>query len=576
MGALASSSSDLLYYAFGNTSPLYVFPGIPRDAKSANVLLLACGDLRSAFYSLSRDSSTRVDWKDIHFFVNDSMPSIIARNLVLIWLIRRKRVSAETLFQVWFSLRLGQTAYLALCDAVLALVGKDAEHELQLINVTFHTPTDWCKVHAVLSKWIEWQDDLSWNHVRRIREEALTTKGPMPMPLDEMATSVANIVHLKYSKIASGDMNFPTKAAAEEVKRYIVSGVVTFRETPEYTNPTLFLRPETFNLHYGSDPFSAFSKFARNYDERVPLKTMCLAEMTDWIQAVQQHSTKVTWTFSTSDCIALATDLSGPFDVVSTSNVADGVGLLPLLQSLRGITIPNGYLLTQTLRSYQYSSSIDEYLKKNLILSSEFHASVLGWRCVGHEGDLKAENGDIQFIFPNIPEIVLASSSKESRCERNLLWTPAPWTNAPLDLSADNSVRQIVGHLRSELVQLPFSSARLCRFRPSWMQAHILTLLPMFLSGVHADESIVEKKEQITELMDLVKCLRLEDASGLSLIRVRVSDDVMRASFEVSHRILGQLEFVALLCSNGETFPYWALFNEYDADSVTSSSSSFG
>ncbi len=69
------------YYAFGNTPPTYVLPGVARDA---DALLLASGDLRSALFSLKSDAAGRYP---VRFTVNDADKHVIARNVILLWLL---------------------------------------------------------------------------------------------------------------------------------------------------------------------------------------------------------------------------------------------------------------------------------------------------------------------------------------------------------------------------------------------------------------------------------------------------------------------------------------------------------
>merc|ERR1740123_1121771 len=122
------------------------------------------------------------------------------------------------------------------------------------------------------------------------------------------------------------------------------------------------------------------------------------------------------------------------FSVVSTSNVADHIGLLPLLQAVRMVTLTEGLLLTETLLHLSYSADTEDYLRANLIVPPELWPGVIGWRCIGYEGALASSSSEVQFVLPDLSSLIRkrfndkqrggGSSDGKHRGEAHFLWSP--------------------------------------------------------------------------------------------------------------------------------------------------------
>lgn len=107
-------------FCFGNIPPTYLFPGVPSDSEHVRVLQLASGDLRSSLCSLARDSPshTRPVIRRVYFFLNDTEAAVVARNVLLLLLLHKSKLSAEATFEVWFSLRVGSGTYAETIDDI--------------------------------------------------------------------------------------------------------------------------------------------------------------------------------------------------------------------------------------------------------------------------------------------------------------------------------------------------------------------------------------------------------------------------------------------------------------------------
>lgn len=545
------------FYAFGNTPPEYVFPGIAQDAATAEVLLLASGDLRSPLYSLTRDArlSARV-----RFTVNDQDVRIVARNVLLLWLAHAS--TSDVVFSVWFSIGLAATANRALHDAFGTLCGPGGGDALTSIGVQFASPHD---RDRVVQTWREWSTAaLQLSEVQTMRTRTLVkqfkvSKRKIP---DVFAGFLAGVLK------SPGGQPCPDVAHfAEEAKAYGKTGNIQPQDAPDAVmvavNPTLVTIRDRWDLHYGSFPFSAFPLCITDLSSHHPTLTdMCHSELKKWLEALERRRSDggVAWTFIIGDCVRLCATLTPRlFDVVCTSNVADHVGLLPLLQAGRMVTRPGGLMITTTLLFLTYAEDVKDYLRQNLGLDPEFWPGVLGWRCLGHEGDLAPTSSDIEVQRPDIDALqrrmMNSPDLQKHRGEARLLWAPAPLSNLPLSLNEQTD----------ELV-------RLCRLHhgrgvdgrtavpavatnDGMNRYHIHTLFPVLCSALDAVSRLAE--EDNAEICDLLAFGRGE------MQLVEVSIDVPRATFldPQPHPVLslrtrehGTLRYSALwMDSSGET-----------------------
>lgn len=280
------------------------------------------------------------------------------------------------------------------------------------------------------------------------------------------------------------------------------------------TNPTLFLSPTAYDLHYASNPFSAFPLYSPIYDPVTPLASLCVAQLGSWAAAVAGAAgDHLTWLFSVSDCVALCGTLPpASFAVVDTSNVADHVGLLPLLVATRPLLSPGGLLLTQSLRHSSYARNVDAYLQHHLVVGPPHWPSLLGWRCLGHEGDAAAPPpGPIGLALPDVAGAVAAAMMPGGispvRYELNLVWTPAPAPVPRLRLDTTPAVRELVRACAPPVVTTPLGAFLL----PSvGRRVHLLTLLPLLATGLGG--AALLSAETNWEVADVLAAL--QDAQG--------------------------------------------------------------
>jgi len=300
----------IFYYAFGNTPPAYVL--LADGAKDAfEVLLLASGDLRSALYSLERDSRRRVPVK---FTANDASAHVIARNVLLLWLAHNHE-SVEDIFAVWFSLGLSTEAKAALDAALAALTGEQADVQLEQLCIDFESTDSRKAVTEVLREWATWE--LSWSRVQELRKACMCMhlkKDSFPKVLEALEAS-SQWWLIQHNMQGNGDASnkYATStsshcvsmaAAVAEAQSYYREGVVDLSAQPaSICNVTLLASPDAYLLHYGSLPYKAFALFEASYDARKPLLTSALAQLNRWIAELRTRARDVSWTFAVGDCL---------------------------------------------------------------------------------------------------------------------------------------------------------------------------------------------------------------------------------------------------------------------------------
>lgn len=559
------------YYAFGNTPPTYVLPGVVQEA---DVLLLASGDLRSALFSLTTDATSR---HPVRFTVNDADKHVIARNVVLVWLAHH--AEPHQVFAVWFSLGLTPSTSEVLHSALATLAADEAGEQFAKVDVSFFSDADREEVLAVLRAWSTWR--LDWTTIQRQRKAKLldffsrnaekhltfeqlieSAKGSF-----QMAVHTPNMMQCK-GKNHPGHM---PETAMEEVGAYFREGVVSCLVEPtalaNLPNPTLFKSPDAYDLHYASDPFKALPTYASSYDPRRPLTTLGLSFMAAWVDELRQRKraaeTKVTWEFAIGDCMRMCAKLlPRRFSVVSTSNVADHIGLLSLLQAARMVTRPDGLLLTETLLHLSYSSDHEDYLRANLIVPSEMWPGVFGWRCIGYEGDLAPQSSEVQFVMPDFSSLLLKQMNEgtrrlthgKHRGEAHFVWTPAAESSTPLSLSSTLPLGALFDLCRLKKRDTMFGSwVAAASSNDGINRLHLCTLLPILCSSADAATYLCEED---VELLDLLAFVRGQ--KPLTIAAIELSDAALDASVEPQPHLC-----VLLTTESGSTFLYSALWLDY-------------
>ncbi|CAE8638648.1 unnamed protein product [Polarella glacialis] len=505
------------YYAVGNTPPIYLFPG-KTPGQRADILCLACGDLRSPLYSLwleFRNSLPKAS-ESVHFVLNDADPCILARNLLILDLALAGE-GPETLLAIWCSLFLESSQHEALQKAIARVLAHGHAGSLKKsLGATFQSEDDWKAIEAVLLQWQAWH--LTKARVLELREtfaQRMKKLGKMTSgSFEDFGKGHAHVAFLKHKMQSTV---FPQESAVKEVLAYFKTGALQTSGGPlDYVNHTLLRCEDAFDLHYGTNPFLAFPLFGPRSQYGAPqsasLMQCCLSQLGDWCAVLRQFKAVVSWTLAVGDCLAICAELpKQTFHVVSTSNVADHVGLLPLLLAARPVIASDGVLLTSTLLHLNYSADTSEYLTQNLMVKPELWPSWYGWRCMGYEGSLAPVSSEVQFESPDVEALVLQrlDAGSTSRSEANFAWVPTPPPSTPLALWSCKEFCKALdacqpsSHLFSSLMQ-PKAVAAGLHLR------HGLSFLPLLLRASSSDAEGDFKTRVGQEVADLMRSIRGE------------------------------------------------------------------
>ena len=195
------------------------------------------------------------------------------------------------------------------------------------------------------------------------------------------------------------------------------------------SNPTLYERADgLYSLHYSLTPYSGFiqtfqythAEVCRTFGkhnsllqllpvadchfENMPLLANSVQQFTMWLVATarmmkKSSGSKISFTFDFDDAITLCSSLlnqsetfieSGlkgtQFDVIYTSNLFDHLSPPALVLSALPLLKSDGTLFSATFRYKEVASNTSKYLEKIFGISPAFFPTLLGIRCLGHDG----------------------------------------------------------------------------------------------------------------------------------------------------------------------------------------------
>lgn len=406
--AVFDSRSDKLPSCkyFSVWPPTYLFASTWKQKKqSYSSLQLASVDLSHSLYSLYH-----LDEKDasVHFTLNASdtsildKPSVIARNLVILWLITHTQCPTFVIAEIWFSLRLSQLTYAYLLDAVFAFTCGNIHSLLSDMGVI---EIDEALLRAVLSlmdEWVQWHSKLSvWDTIMDMRDDWLSRMlnesrrhdepcvETLSQHVEELSDSLIFMYHLK------GEATLPKEQVHNEISEYLLSGCL--KQEPKYpqlyTNPTLFQHPSKYNVNVVLIPYTCAPAFYPRYDRTSPLHSLLHSSLKSWIHCLRSRSrskSRVTWSMhmmTTERTPAFCMNLTRRHDFAFVANTCEANGLLPILQSLQGIVEHSVLMCTSDIPK-GHDRSRDKYLQRHLFNTPpEMIPSLLAWRCLGCDGN---------------------------------------------------------------------------------------------------------------------------------------------------------------------------------------------
>ena len=114
------------YYAYGNTPMFDVMDDLILPERSLDILLLGASDVRNGLYTAKKHQDQINEYRPIVFHLNDVMPAIVARNVLLLEIIATINPSCKDdmdfLWSVWYNMDLSEAHYQRLVSILDHLV----------------------------------------------------------------------------------------------------------------------------------------------------------------------------------------------------------------------------------------------------------------------------------------------------------------------------------------------------------------------------------------------------------------------------------------------------------------------
>ena len=435
------------YYAFGNTPPEDFLQSVSlADCREPTILSLGCGDMRSPMFTILNNFGLEGEISDgfrgVHFVLNDRSGSVLARNILFLYLcmllpgsgVERKRWIAS-MWSIWYNHELQPQHNDMLLSALEELCRWSVswqEWSKCLLGqlVKFSSPATFAAVKKVWSKWQSFsksvkdmkleRNHFQFHHMKRhfaskTREDCLKKFVEQNKLLFD-----ANFIccHEKLTIFQKEILEFLTCGFswAETVLGVSISTSETV------VNPTLFEHVSgLYTLHYGSIPYMGYTlsflythaELSKTlgqtcsllthlpvndvYFQSKPLLANCVQQFTMWLQATANmiarpsHNSSLSFTFileySESFCFSMLRfpeNYSEPilqFDAIYTSNLLDNLSPPALVFNALPLLKPTGTLFTATFRNLSSA-----YLQHNFGFSPELFPPLLGVHCIGHDG----------------------------------------------------------------------------------------------------------------------------------------------------------------------------------------------
>ena len=438
------------YYPFGNTPAEDFLRSVSvADSREPTVLSLGCGDMRSPMFTILNNFSFEGDISDgfsgIHFVMNDSISSILARNILFLYLcmfmpdsaVERKKWIAS-IWSLWYNHELLPEHNKMLVSALQELCQWSSTwHEWSKCPlgkiVKFSSPASFA---AVKNAWKMWQAfsitisvekmQVKRNHFQQYNIQLVMSQGREEGLLMFSKQSVMLLQNSEFIQSSKFDKKF---------LEYLLKGYVWAEEVlgipigdlKTVVNPTMFACDDGFyNVHYTLNPYSGFA-FHTNTDvsryallkflavsdgsfKSKPLLANCVQQFSMWLQALASSITmnsSVSFTFVLEDAINLCyTLLHYPenypelkctdFDAIYTSNLFDHISPPALLVNAMPLLKSTGTLFTTTRsRGNRYPT------KEKFGFSAELFPALLGIHCLGQDGQYSpAANHNP--VYPNL------------------------------------------------------------------------------------------------------------------------------------------------------------------------------
>ena len=472
----------MFYYPFGNSPAEDFLQSVSlADCREPTVLSLGCGDMRSPMFTIFNnfglDGEVSGGFSGVHFVLNDRNASILARNILFLYLCMHLPESAmerkkwiASVWAIWYNHQLLPEHNKVLLSAL---------EELRKWSCTWH---EWSKCPlgkvvkfsspatfaAVKKVWLKWQsfyqiksveemeierNDFQLHHVLKTtpgvksREEGLqifAKKEAALLKSDLFLYSAENLAKFRIEYLEYLMKGFVWAEAVLDIPVDNPKTVV---------NPTMFDHSGgLYTVHYISTPYigvasgfqcnvsrslgkkSGLLKYLPVRDasfQSTPLLANCVQQFSMWFQATANMMAKcsnkalASFMFVLDDSIRLCyslfhypedyPELYICYDAIYASNLFDHVSPPALTFSALPLLKPTGTLFTTTFAP----SAMSAYLEEKFGFSPDIFPALLGVHCIGHDGQYTSDVNHSP--DPNVLPVLMHSTTY---IWRNVAFTP--------------------------------------------------------------------------------------------------------------------------------------------------------
>ena len=468
-------------YPYGNTPTRDFLEYAPSDLEEPSVLMLACGDIRSCFYTIWKNFSPDFDkcFKGAKFVLNDRSAAVLARNILFIFLCLKmpKDTASQqkwllAMWSIWFCHELLSDHDIILRNALKELLAFSIDHSHWSSSdnplkeyVTFNISTALYEIRKYWSMWYYKQIKLSVEDMRIARRKSQNKKLP------SLDFEVTRAIHETCGFLGVDICADHFDKMKQEYRDYLDSGSVFCEHIVEVSaqqtcklettvNLTLFEKEDgTYTFHYSSTPFRCFLhgyiynfekmrnlgiqtqsgiKISQRKCEKFPLLASSFQQFSMWILGTAHalhNKEKISFTFDCSDAFHFSyswdLECKHQFDLVYASNLVDSVSPPAIILAATRLLTESGIFLLTSVRYRSLGSSFTEYIEATFGIPPSLLPLICGIRCVNHEGDKYCSHISHQHV-----PVDIADMEKQIRSiyESTFIWKRVDMTPIRINL----------------------------------------------------------------------------------------------------------------------------------------------
>ena len=433
------------YYPFGNSPAEDFLQSVSMAyCREPTVLSLGCGDMRSPVFTIFNnfglDGEVSGGFSGVNFVLNDRNASILARNILFLYLCMHLPESAmerkkwiASVWAIWYNHQLLLEHNKMLLSALEELCKwsctwhKWSKCPLGKV-VKFSSPATFAAVKSVWLKWQSFSKTKSVQDMTLERQKFQSYNLKNKVVAEDRKESLTQYAEVDAWVLHSVSFLYSNEMFAKienEYLEYLMKGFVWAEavldipvDNPKtVVNPTMFEHAKLYTLHYALTPYKGFvlsfqytnTNMSRSLGKKsgllkylpvrdasfqsTPLLANCVQQFSMWLQATANMMAKcsnkafASFMFVLDDSIRLCyslfhypedyPELNVRFDAIYTSNLFDHVSPPALTLSALPLLKPTGTLFTSTFNCSSVLSQ-SAYLEETFGFSPDLFPALLG------------------------------------------------------------------------------------------------------------------------------------------------------------------------------------------------------